>query len=349
MSIEEIYQSMKGDVETASGTYINSGGDMALRLYAVAAELYSLSAQGQWLWRQGFPQSATGDSLDSHAELRGLSRRAGTKASGNIRFELAQVRENDIQIPVGTVCVNPAGLEFLTLSEAVIAAGDTRCDVSAQARDLGAAGNVPADSIYQMTLAPVGVSRCYNPSAFSGGTDTESDEMLRSRVLDNFARLPNGSNTAYYEAEAMNTDGVAAVKVLPRARGIGTVDVVIASAEGVPEDGLVLALQEKFEKEREICVDVEVLAPEAVTVDISVDIEVEDGFAAEKVKSDVSAALQAMFSGGLLAKNLYLAKIGSVVFSVSGVRNYAINVPGSDVLISSKELPVKGGISVTGS
>jgi len=60
------------------------------------------------------------------------------------------------------------------------------------------------------------VLKCYNPEAFTGGTDTESDELLRARILESFDSLPTGSNKAFYEAEALK---VVAVSVLAKNRG----------------------------------------------------------------------------------------------------------------------------------
>lgn len=340
---------MKSAVEGASGVYLSPGGDMALRLYAAAAELSSLWAQVDWLRKQSFPQTATGEELDKHARLRALERLSGKPATGFIRFEADGARENEVSVPKGTVCRTAAGLEFETSVEGLIAAGESFTLVPAAARLKGTAGNVPAGAIYQMTLAPTGVSRCSNPQAFSGGTDEESDEELRGRVLASFLRLPNGSNCAYYEAEALNTEGVGAVKVLPKRRGIGTVDLIVASDAGQPEPEVISRLQEKFEAEREICVDVLVAAPVNVPVDVSVAVKCAEGFQTAKVVSEVKAALEAMFSGQLLGRTLYRAKIGNTVYSIPGVENYTLTEPSQDVPIEGGELPSAGTITVTGS
>lgn len=348
MNIDDIYQNMKNGVEASSGVRINSGGDMALRLYAVAAEIASLWTQAEWIKKQSFPKTATGNFLDNHAEVRSLSRRSGTHARGDIRFEIAEKRAEAVSVPKGTVCLNSAGVEFLTDADAEITVGEIYCLAAATARDAGSFGNVPADSICQMTLAPTGITRCYNPLSFYGGSDEEDDESLRSRVMASFERLPNGSNTAYYETEALNTDGVAAVKVLPRNRGLGTVDLVISSADGVPADALIEGLRERLEREREICVDIQVLSPSLVPVDVTVAVDVETGQSPDLVSEKVKSELTKLFDGKLLGKNLLLAKLGSVIFGVKGVANYAITAPAADVVIGDKELPVAGEITVSG-
>lgn len=54
-SVEEIYQEMAETFAQETGVEVNSGGDMSVRLYAVAAEIYALYVQGEWVARQCFP------------------------------------------------------------------------------------------------------------------------------------------------------------------------------------------------------------------------------------------------------------------------------------------------------
>ena len=54
-----------------------------------------------------------------------------------------------------------------------------------------------------MQACPVAITACTNPKAFSGGSDLEDDEALRSRILESYQRLPNGANAAWYEQTAI--------------------------------------------------------------------------------------------------------------------------------------------------
>lgn len=341
-----IFEEMVEELEGRTGIRVNRGGDMALRLYAVAAELASLWVQSEWLKKQSFPQTAIGECLDMHAQTRGLERGKPVCATGLIRFEIDEVRNSELVIEAGTVCLNPAGVEFLTTENGIIAKGDKHCLAAAEARIGGSFGNVPAGSIRYMSLAPVGVVRCCNPAAFSGGAEEETDESLRARVMASYASLPNGSNIAFYEQEALNTDGVAAVRVLPCKRGNGTVDIIIAGPYGLPSQNLISSLRARLEKQREICVDISVLPPTTVSVAVSVDIDVLPGFDAEKVVCAVSDSIRSLFDGKMLGKDILLAKLGSVIYGVEGVENYAVKTPAADILISYNELPVLGSVDV---
>lgn len=345
-STEEIFLEMKNDLESRSGTVVHEGGDMYLRLYAVATEIASLWAQVDWAKNQSFPQTASGEYLERHAFARGLARGGSSKASGIIRFEVDESSENPILVSSGTVCQTANGVEFITKDDAEIYPGKLFCETRALAREAGQSGNVKAGTIRFMTIAPLGVKRCTNLEDFSGGEDVEDDESLRNRILVSFATLPNGSNRAYYETTALNTEGVGAASAISRPRGVGSVDVIVASDDGVPSRELVAKVDSKLSKEREICVDLKVLAPKRVSVDVKVAIEIEDGDRYEVVKANTQKALDNHFDGKLLGKNVLLAQIGNVVFQVPGVSNYKILSPSQDVEISKNELPVAGNISV---
>ena len=65
------------------------------------------------------------------------------------------------------------------------------------------------------------------------------------------------------------------------------------------------------------------------------------------VAAKVKTALTAYFDGRLLGQNVLLAKLGSVIYSVEGVKNYVFSAPAADVAVTGAQLPVLGAITVT--
>jgi len=345
-TVDEIYESLCESFSEASGVRVSRGGDMALRLYAVASEVYALEAQSDFVRRQAFPQTASGEFLDHHAQLRGLRRGAALRAQGILRFALSGARDVDLEISSGVYCVTQAGMEFLTTEDAVILAGETFCDIAAEAVLPGASGNAAVGSVAFFKLAPIGVSFVKNAEAFFGGADEESDDSLRERVVSSYRLLPNGANSAYYVSRVLDTPDVAAVCVLPKERGIGTVDIVFSAAYGVPDGELVEKVAAVLEAEREICVDVLVRAPETRAVDLEIELWLEDGVDFAAVEQAARETLSGIFGGRMLGRSVYLAAIGAAVFAVPGVSNYKIISPGADVLLSGDVLPTLGSIVI---
>lgn len=345
-TVEEIYREMCGTFEARTGRQPRDDGDMAVRLYAAAAQIYSLYVYNEWVSNQCFPQTATGEYLDYHGQIRGLTRKSALNARGNIQFSIPAALKGDVQIEAGTVCMTGTGLRFETTENGMILAGKRSCSIPAKAQEAGEAGNVAAGTIVFMTAAPVGVSNCENISAFTGGADEEDDESFRARILSSFRQLPNGANTAYYEKEALGIDGVTGVRVLPKRRGLGTVDVIITGEDGIPTEGLLSTVSKRFEETREICVDVDVQPPKAVSLSVTAKIDVAEGYTFEEVSGKVTEAIRDYFNGSLLGENVLRAKLGNVIFGVEGVSNYSLLAPGSDLEVKEDELPRAGTIRI---
>ena len=342
-----IYEQMRGTFAQRAGFVPSEGCDSAVRLYALAAELQSLLMQADWVLDQSFPQTAQGMYLDYHAETRGITRAAAEKAVGTLRFAAADKVTATCPIEKGAVCMTAEGVRFETTEDAAIAVGSQWADVPAQAVEAGAGGNVIAGTVTLLSAMPVGVVQCTNPTAFSGGCDAESDEALRGRVLASYQRLPNGANAAYYEQEAMRYPGVAAAKAVGRARGIGTVNVVIATHAGVPDAALLAAVETDLQKKREIAVDVKVLAPAVETVAVTAALKAAPGYTFAEVKAGAQSALEALFTGGLLGKSVTTARLLTLLCGVEGVENVHLTAPAADVAVGSTELPMLGTVTIS--
>ncbi|MGM9521826.1 MAG: baseplate J/gp47 family protein [Oscillospiraceae bacterium] len=343
---EEIYLEMKAEFEKTSGRDISDDCDMAVRMYAAAAQAESLYIYGDWIKDQCFPQTASGEFLDRHAQMRGLTRNQAVKAGGKIRFYIDEARDSELSIPAGTVCLTASGVYFVTTQEAVIEAGGIWCDAQAEAETAGKSGNVAAGTVTYMSPAPVGVTKCANTGAFTGGTDEEDDESLRERVLSSYRRLPNGANKAYYESEALAVAGTAAVCVLPKNRGLGTVDVVISGSDGVPTQELIEEVESRLKASREICVDITVAAPNTKSVDVVCAVKPAEGCSQEAAAAAVQKAVNEFFDGKLLGKSVTRAELGSIIYGVPEVANYTLTSPNADIEAEADELPVLGALTV---
>jgi len=347
MEAKEIYGKMCALFGEKTGFAVGDDAELSVRLYAAAAQLESLYGYCDWALNQSFPQTASGQYLDMHAGLRGLSRKQAAKAGGSIRFYLAAEAGEDTPVLAGTVCLTAGLVRFVTVEDGVIPAGEKSCTVAAEAEEEGPGGNAAAGAVTRMAQIPVGIAGCRNDAAFSGGREEEDDEALRSRILTSFCRLPNGANAAFYEERAMSHEGVAGVQVLPRNRGAGTVDVVISAHGGLPEESLVQAVQEDLQAVREIAVDVKALSPVEKQVDVKVTVWPEDGCTEEDAVSAARQAITAFFDGSLLGKAVYPARLGQAILATGKVKNYLISAPQETLAAEAGVLPTLGSLTVT--
>ena len=345
-SIETIYEKLLADFAERAGFTPEAGCDLAVRLWAAAAELQALEIQADWVLDQSFPQTAQGVYLDRHGSMRGLKRLGATRSGGSLRFSVEAAPAMEISIPAGTVCMTAGGVRFATTREAAVTAGELYADAPVEAVEPGAAGNVGAGAVVYMAQPPVRIVACANVEPFTQGLDTEGDEELRERVLATYRRLANGANSAFYRQAAMSFPEVAAVTVLPKSRGVGTVDIVPAAQGGVPSQALLGELQDYFDQVREIAVDVRVEAPAVETVDLSLKLWAAEGRDFAAVAGAVEDALRAWFNGERLGRPLPRAQITSLVFGVDGVANCEILSPAADLPLDNVTLPVLGELAI---
>lgn len=216
-------------------------------LSPVAVELALAAIWAQEVLRRSFAETTFGQYLDLRAEEHGLTRRAATKATGEVTF----TGTPGVTIPAGTrvsttadAATGASAIEFQTTQEAVVGGGGS-VTVPIEAVEAGADGNVVAGSVNIIMVPVAGVSSVTNAASTSGGYDTEDDASLLARYLFKVRNPSAGGNKADYINWALEVPGVGAVRVLPTRDGPGTVAVIIVDAERAPApQGLVDAVQE---------------------------------------------------------------------------------------------------------
>lgn len=346
-TVDEIYAELLAAFALRAGYTPDDTCELSVRLYAAAAQLQALGIQADWVLNQSFPQTAQGVYLERHAAERGLSRIAAARALGTLRFSVDSAASADLTVESGTVCMTAGGTRFETTRAAVLTAGSLCADAPARAVEAGTDGNVLAGTVTVFTACPPGITACTNPDAFSGGAAAEDDETLRARLLASYRRLPNGANAAFYQETAMTHDGVAAVSVVGRGRGIGTVDVYVAAPGGTPSAELLEEIRADLAARREIAVDVQVLAPTLQAVNVSLELTAAEGAAFSTVKAAAETAVRGFFTGKLLGCPVLSAELSSLVYAVDGVANCHLLTPSADLAAASTVLPTLGTLSIT--
>lgn len=297
--------------------------DIMIRLKALAAEIYKEHVYADYILRQMFPSTATGEYLDRHAEERGLSRKQATKAHSTVSFFAAEEEHEDILIPAGTVVCTYTDMHRYTTDSAVILhANEERVLAPITAVAAGAEYNARGGTVTIIVTPVQGVGRVYNGSLVVGGTDRESDEELRARVLDSYANISNGTNAAYYKSLAMSVSGVASASVVGCARGAGTVDVyVLGDGEDVTSEQLA-EVQTLLSQERELNVNVRACRPTELSISVFIYMQVEAGYEFNTVAGEVQTAVTDFINHLGLGRNVLLSEIGDVIYHIMGVSNF---------------------------
>lgn len=324
-SYSEILENMKNAYEEKTGTLPDRASDIGVRLEVVAGEIFSAWAEMNWLKNQMFPQTAEGEYLDMHASQRGLTRKNGTKAVGEVEFFVQKELSYDVEIPQGTVVATWGDNQarFVTIDNVVLVSGELSVSAEIEALREGISGNVAAEEINMLVTSVIGIDGVRNVLSTKNGSDTESDDQLRARILDSFINISNGTNKAYYIKTAMDIEGVTAAGIIPRNRGCGTVDVFITNADGNPSDDLLERVKSALDKQREINVDIEVKPLQRVEYNVAVYVTPKDGWSFSKVKENCKESIYEYFRLLSAGETVYLSDIGEYIEHTEGVKNYS--------------------------
>ena len=166
---ETIYQEMLAAYAKRRGGQLEEDCELAVRLWAAAAQIQALEAQAEWVLGQSFPQTAAGVYLDRHAAVRNMTRQGASRAVGSLTFTLANAQTGAVRIETGTVCMTEGAVRFRTTENGVIPAGELSVTVAAEAVEPGSGGNVGAGAVHVLTACPVAVQSVTNGAAFTGG------------------------------------------------------------------------------------------------------------------------------------------------------------------------------------
>lgn len=198
-----------------------------------------------------FVSTSWGDYLDEHGVTLGVERKDAVRATGELTFsgtagimiatgvEAATEQSDPEDDPVvvrttesGTIPDDGGGIGELTLA--------------AVAAEAGSDGNIPQDSAV-VILSPLDADvqpDVINNAAFSGGSDVESDESYRIRLMLEYSAARGGGSVDDYRRWALGYEGVGYVRVVPLWLGAGTVRVVITDSDNNPSsDAVVDGLQ----------------------------------------------------------------------------------------------------------
>ena len=310
-----------------------------------------------WIAKQSIPVTATAEYMEGWAGLVGVTRKPATPASGSVSF----TGTAGTTIPAGTAMTRGDGASFTTIADAVIGSGGS-VTVTALADTPGAAGNAVAGTLMTLTAALGGVqSQGAAATAFTGGADLETDDALRSRMLERYQAPPQGGAQIDYVTWALAVPGVTRAWVGPGGAGPGTVvvymmmDVAEAAFNGFPQGGNGVASSEPRAAPasgdqlavanylyplQPVTALVYVCAPNAHAVAFTM-----KGIAAGQRAAAVAAIADIFLREGAPGGSVMLAHVWGAIAAVTGVNDFVIQTPSADIASPAGSLPTVGAIA----
>lgn len=342
MTETDFYKQMEETYRKLTGITPDAASDTAIRFHTLAAELERMSARLEQAETQAFPQTATGNTLDLHAQSRGMARKQAAFAEGTIVFSRAGAKGARL-IPKGTVCVTADGTEYVTTESITLADGEAQVSAKARAVHAGANGNAAVGTILRVRQL-MGLT-ANNPEPFTGGRDAESDQALRRRLLDAWSQLNTGINAAYYRQMAQSLDGVQSA-VCCEGELAGEIIVYLAGEDAKPmPDAFLLAAEKKLCELREPFATIQVQNAEILSTDISVAVEYLPGTkadAADRLRQAMRASINSLAVG----EKLTLANLTRMIIKSGLAENWKFLSPKQDIVPKNSQVLRAGAITI---
>lgn len=245
-----------------------------------------------------FTSTARPDALILKGQDLGLTLSPATKASGTAVI----TGTNGTVVNAGDlVLMYPATNLFYTNTAGGTIAGGSLA-VTVQAQVAGALANVAAPDTMTIVSPPTGVNGTANITAnVGGGSDIESYDSFRSRILARQQYTPSGGNQSDYLAWGFEADpSVRSVSIRRFIKGLGTVGVVIttgvtdidsAVTSGttvvrIPSSQVVTNVQAYYDSVSPLTDCVTVFSPSEQTVPVTVAVDLAAGLSLLSIPSD---------------------------------------------------------------
>lgn len=296
-----------------------------------------------WLSRQLMPDTAEVEHMDRWASIWGVTRKSAAKAQGPVTF----TGTDNTVIPAGTELQRSDGTAFTTDAEVTIAGGSVDADVTASAG--GTAGNTAEGSSLSLVnpIAGVNASATVGTGGIVNGTDTETDDALRQRLLARIQQPPHGGADFDYVNWALEVAGVTRAWAYPLELGLGTVTVrfvVDDDPDGIiPDADQVQDVQDHIDDRRPVTADVTVVAPTAVPLDFEIsDLDP----VSQTVKDAIEASLKDLLRreaepGG----TILISHIREAISIAAGEHDHVLVSPNADVTHNTGEIATMGVIT----
>lgn len=309
--------------------------------------------------RSMFAQYAVSDDLDLIGLEHGITRKPARAATAilTVRGAIGTI------IPEGTAFCTPAtqstpSIVFLADEEHQITTGTELVEVTAQ--EAGTSSNTMEGTITLLQVPIEGITSVTNAESVHDGTDVESDDDLRERIIAACqSPISYVGNPSDYVRWAMEVPGVGSAVCISEYLGAGTVALVIKDASGEPAGQSILddvydhiaKTVDSLERLAPIGATLTVMAPEVLQVAFSATIYKVDGYDFETVSEAARAAIETYLSETAIEEGvLRYASCFAIIKDTAGVKDLGsltINGGVANIAVAKTQYPSVSGWTMT--
>jgi uncharacterized phage protein gp47/JayE len=305
----------------------------------LALQLLPDTAETEWLDRQGHIWLTNSDGS--------TGRKLATQASGTVEFVTST---GSVTVPTGTqLSYGGTGVLYQTTADILTDATGLPTPAPIVALDPGSAGNLDSGTALGVLTPLTGTVDSVTVDTLDGGTDDETDDELRARVLRRIRQPPMGGDATDYEAWALAVPGVTRAWCAPMEMGVGTVSVrfmmddLRADNGGFPLQTDIDAVSAYLDTVRPVTVkECYVLAPLKQPIDFDI-ANLNPDTTATRAAIEQSI-LDMLFLYAAPGQTIYAAWKYAAVMSAAGVISFDMTTTEDDVMPDNGHMATLGDI-----
>lgn len=337
---KEIAEMLIFEYETRAKCIVKEGSDIYIRLNVMASALEEIYEKIDFYDRQIYPNTAQGDYLIKHGQVKGITKKQSTKAKGYVVFLTKESAENDIFIPKGTLCTSSKSPNALyqTINDAKISKGSKYISVEVESIKSGSDSNIAPEYV-DILVSPIsGVNSIRNPYKISGGADEEPDELFRQRVIESYSKITNGANLNYYEQLVKSKADVWYAKAIYDLNQSNHVIIYVENATRTISNSTISMLQEEVETKRELGMKVTILKPEKKLIDVGVLIYINNLKNESLYKMKADETIVSYFQSLCVGQRFSTSGLASKVLEIEGINDIIFLNPKNQIEILENQI-----------
>jgi uncharacterized phage protein gp47/JayE len=313
-----------------------------------AGVAHGLYAFIEWVSRQIIIDTAESEFLERWASIWGVQRLAAQSATGTITFT---VSPGAADVPAGTLVSTLDGTQFQTTADITVSGNLASAPIASVVA--AAAANGYSGQTANLLTPVLGVQTAAVLGTLSGGSDLESDDSLRARLLNRIQQPPQGGDANDYVQWALAAPGGGVTRAwcVPEQFGQGTVGVALVcdgndtggTASILPTPAQIAIVAAYIDAVRPVTAHVSVYAPTAVPVNFTI-----QGLSPDTVAEQTAVAAELadlLVREGQPGGTILLSHMRSAISAAANEWDYVLIAPTANVVMGAGQIPVMGSVT----
>ena len=337
-SLPELIARAQSDLG-GSSALLRSDAEVLARVFAGAA--YGRYGHQEYIAAQILPDTADEDTLRRMARARlKRDRLDAVAATGSASF----IGAAPALLDAGTLLQREDGVSFRVTASVKLV--KTQGVAQLEALEPGQLGNTPAGTALRLVSPARGVGTEFTVLApgLGGGTEQESIETLRGRVIRSYRVIPHGGSASDYVTWALEVAGVTRAWLIRHWLGPGTVGLFFVRDDDIdliPSAEACAVVEAYIQKERPVTAELYVLPPVERPIQYRIKLTPDSG----AVRAAVEAALVDLHNresdlGGVMLNT----HIREAISGATGEKDHDLQSPSGNITAARNELLTYGGV-----